>query len=108
MECWRLQQLAKDPSNIISSWSLDTNPSREFAHTINTTTSILPSFLDSSKPSNEKDLDRPSEFTETLFTMADAALKPEKDFSKEVDKQIPEAEQLAKVPNSATRLQGRP
>jgi 26S proteasome regulatory subunit N5 len=29
--------------------------------------------------------------------MADAAFKPEKDFSKEVDKQIPEAEQLAKV-----------
>ncbi|KAK4216623.1 PCI domain-containing protein [Rhypophila decipiens] len=28
--------------------------------------------------------------------MADAALKPEKDFSKEADKQIPEAEQLAK------------
>lgn len=29
--------------------------------------------------------------------MADAALKPEKDFSKEADKQIPEAEKLAKV-----------
>ncbi len=29
--------------------------------------------------------------------MADAAFKPEKDFSKEVDKQLPEAEQLAKV-----------
>ncbi|KAK4116928.1 hypothetical protein N656DRAFT_785822 [Canariomyces notabilis] len=29
--------------------------------------------------------------------MADAAFKPEKDFSKEVDKQIPEAEQLAKT-----------
>jgi hypothetical protein len=29
--------------------------------------------------------------------MADAGLKPEKDFSKEVDKQIPEAQKLAKV-----------
>lgn len=29
--------------------------------------------------------------------MSDGALKPEKDFSKEVDKQIPEAEALAKV-----------
>jgi hypothetical protein len=29
--------------------------------------------------------------------MADAALKPEKDYSKEADKLIPEAEQLAKV-----------
>lgn len=29
--------------------------------------------------------------------MADAAFKPEKDFSKETDKQIPEAEALAKV-----------
>ena len=29
--------------------------------------------------------------------MADAAFKPDKDFSKEVDKQLPEAEQLAKV-----------
>jgi 26S proteasome regulatory subunit N5 len=29
--------------------------------------------------------------------MADAALKPEKDFSKEADKQIPDAEKLAKV-----------
>lgn len=29
--------------------------------------------------------------------MADAALKPEKDFSKEADQQIPEAERLAKV-----------
>jgi 26S proteasome regulatory subunit N5 len=30
--------------------------------------------------------------------MSDGALKPEKDFSKEADKQIPEAETLAKVP----------
>lgn len=29
--------------------------------------------------------------------MADAAFKPERDYSKEVDQQIPEAEQLAKV-----------
>jgi 26S proteasome regulatory subunit N5 len=29
--------------------------------------------------------------------MADAAIKPEKDFSKEADKQIPEAEKIAKV-----------
>lgn len=29
--------------------------------------------------------------------MSDGALKPEKDFSKEVDTQIPEAEALAKV-----------
>jgi hypothetical protein len=29
--------------------------------------------------------------------MADAALKPERDYSKEADKQIPEAEELAKV-----------
>jgi 26S proteasome regulatory subunit N5 len=29
--------------------------------------------------------------------MADAALKPEKDFSKEADQQIPDAEKLAKV-----------
>ncbi len=29
--------------------------------------------------------------------MADAAFKPERDYSKEADKQIPEAEQLAKV-----------
>jgi hypothetical protein len=29
--------------------------------------------------------------------MSDGALKPEKDFSKEADKQIPEAEELAKV-----------
>lgn len=29
--------------------------------------------------------------------MADAAFKPEKDYSKEADKQIPEAESLAKV-----------
>lgn len=29
--------------------------------------------------------------------MADAAFKPEKDYSKEADKQIPEAEALAKV-----------
>jgi len=33
--------------------------------------------------------------------MADAAIKPEKDFSKEVDKQIPEAEKLAKVPDAS-------
>jgi len=30
--------------------------------------------------------------------MADAAFKPEKDYTKEADKQIPEAEELAKVP----------
>lgn len=29
--------------------------------------------------------------------MSEGALKPEKDFSKETDKQIPEAEKLAKV-----------
>jgi len=29
--------------------------------------------------------------------MADAPIKAEKDFSKEVDKQLPEAEELAKV-----------
>lgn len=29
--------------------------------------------------------------------MSEAALKPEKDFSKEVDKQLPEAEKLAAV-----------
>lgn len=29
--------------------------------------------------------------------MSEGALKPEKDFSKETDKQIPEARQLAKV-----------
>lgn len=29
--------------------------------------------------------------------MSEGALKPEKDFSKEADKQIPEAEQLASV-----------
>lgn len=29
--------------------------------------------------------------------MAEAAFKPEKDFTKEADKQIPEAEELAKV-----------
>lgn len=29
--------------------------------------------------------------------MSDGALKPEKDFSKEVDKQVPEAEKLAQV-----------
>lgn len=29
--------------------------------------------------------------------MASAAFKPEKDFTKEADKQIPEAEELAKV-----------
>ena len=29
--------------------------------------------------------------------MADAAFKPERDYSKEADTQIPEAEQLAKV-----------
>ena len=29
--------------------------------------------------------------------MADAAFKPEKDYSKEADKQIPDAEALAKV-----------
>lgn len=29
--------------------------------------------------------------------MSDGMLKPEKDFSKEADKQIPEAEKLAKV-----------
>jgi 26S proteasome regulatory subunit N5 len=29
--------------------------------------------------------------------MSEGALKPEKDFSKEVDKQLPEAESLAKV-----------
>jgi len=33
--------------------------------------------------------------------MAEAAFKPEKDFSKEADKQIPEAETLAKVPPPA-------
>lgn len=32
-----------------------------------------------------------------FFAMADAAFKPERDYSKEVDQQIPEAEQLAKV-----------
>lgn len=32
--------------------------------------------------------------------MSDGALKPEKDFSKEADKQIPEAEELAKVHHS--------
>lgn len=30
-------------------------------------------------------------------TMSEATLKPEKDFSKEVDQQLPEAESLAKV-----------
>lgn len=29
--------------------------------------------------------------------MSEGALKPEKDFSKEVDKQLPEAEKLAEV-----------
>ena len=29
--------------------------------------------------------------------MAEAAFKPEKDYTKEADKQIPEAEELAKV-----------
>lgn len=38
----------------------------------------------------------PSDFLEAAI-MSDGALKPEKDFSKEVDKQIPEAEALAKV-----------
>lgn len=33
--------------------------------------------------------------------MADAAFKPERDFSSEADRQIPEAEQLAKVPDTA-------
>lgn len=37
--------------------------------------------------------------------MADAAFKPEKDYSKEADKQISEAEQLAKVPNNHRRPQ---
>lgn len=37
--------------------------------------------------------------------MSDGALKPEKDFSKEVDKQIPEAETLAKVLCSMPLLQ---
>ncbi len=35
--------------------------------------------------------------TDTSLTMSDAALRPERDFSKEADKQIPEAEKLAKV-----------
>jgi 26S proteasome regulatory subunit N5 len=33
--------------------------------------------------------------------MSDGALKPEKDFSKEVDQQLPEAEKLAQVRCSA-------
>lgn len=33
-------------------------------------------------------------------------MKPEKDFSNEADKQIPEAEKLAKVPNPAIHLSG--
>lgn len=36
--------------------------------------------------------------------MADAALKPEKDFSKEADKQIAEAEKLAKVWTCPARI----
>jgi 26S proteasome regulatory subunit N5 len=36
--------------------------------------------------------------------MADAAMKPEKDFSKEADKQIAEAEALAKVRDSSWLL----
>ena len=39
--------------------------------------------------------------------MADAAFKPEKDFSKEADKQIPEAEQLAQVPSTSKAICGR-
>jgi 26S proteasome regulatory subunit N5 len=39
--------------------------------------------------------------------MADAAFKPEKDYSKEVDKQIPDAEALAKVPIAAPQLRPR-
>jgi 26S proteasome regulatory subunit N5 len=35
--------------------------------------------------------------------MSDGALKPEKDFSKDADKQIPEAQELAKVRSSAPR-----
>ena len=31
------------------------------------------------------------------MSSGEAVLKPEKDFSKEVDKQLPEAEELAKV-----------
>lgn len=34
--------------------------------------------------------------------MSDGALKPEKDFSKEVDQQLPEAEKLAQVRRFAT------
>jgi hypothetical protein len=37
--------------------------------------------------------------------MSDGALKPEKDFSKEADKQIAEAETLAKVRSKALVLQ---
>lgn len=37
--------------------------------------------------------------------MSDTVLKPEKDFSKETDKQIPEAEKLAKVRQHALAAQ---
>lgn len=38
--------------------------------------------------------------------MSDGALKPDKDFSKEADKQIPEAETLAKVQSIQKRRAG--
>lgn len=37
--------------------------------------------------------------------MSETTLKPEKDFSKEVDQQLPEAEKLAKVRPAALALE---
>lgn len=42
----------------------------------------------------------PAKSTQHAATMSEATLKPEKDFSKEVDQQLPEAEALAKVTRS--------
>lgn len=44
-----------------------------------------------------RDLLASAESTQHAATMSEATLKPEKDFSKEVDLQLPEAETLAKV-----------
>ena len=70
------------------------HPSTSFpAPTSTTSPSILTSNPTAKPNPTPPDIHRSSP------TMAEAAFKPEKDYTKEVDKQIPEAETLAQVPS---------
>lgn len=53
------------------------------------------------KKTKTKNHKSPGDISEEIVNMSEGILKPEKDFSAEADKQIPEAEKLASVRPSA-------